>query len=844
MRGKWLLIALLLGSVVGFAPRAFAQDAGEVVARDVDEDSAASAEESSKSKSKRPGFLSWLMGKPKTEEKSEPRGLPPGSYLDRQRTKRSGSEGVAEAGPNRVAAESQSSSKPSLPPGLPQPPPDRTALAAGAKTGAEVQAPAAIDPPSLKRPDAAPVQRPSDLTASPSASSRRGERRIVGPLEARSVAQRTNPDSENRSANASRGTAVSRPASARRSLDGSSEPSPASPINGESATAGRSESVAGGSQNEPPRVPRRPLPPSRATAEASTGPQARVAARESTPAAAEVAPRRQDQGWSAAAPAESKNVGNIPLTAERPVPEATARSFSVPPSLQSPDTNAAPPSRSPASMTPASPPSPAQAAVSSGSPQSPAATSGAADASQTSPSLRVTARGPADVSVQRPFVYEVLLDNLGPGPASGVLVRAELPAGIQLQTKQATRGNIELSRDGQNTQLIWEIADVPPGANERLQLQMTSAIAQDFDLAMEWALMPLSQSTHVQVQEPRLALEIEGPDQVVYGQTQMYRVRVSNSGNGLAEDVVFTLSPQSATPQSQQLGSIEPGLNRSFEIELTAQNREALEIHGLATGGLNLKTEARKQIAVIASALEATLDGPGQGYQGSDASYRVVLKNNGLAASERVQCTLILPAGIEYAGQDSELRVVGRELRWEIPVLSAGQELTYSIPCQLLETGTQSMAFSCKGSADGHAEVSLATNVEAMADLQLLVIDPPAPATINEEVNYQIQLTNRGNVAATDVNVVAQFSKGIEPQRCAGHVGEIVPGQVLFQPLTRIEPGQTLTLSVVARASEVGNHRFRVEVTAGDSILVAEEATRFVESSAARISRSSSSDRR
>jgi uncharacterized repeat protein (TIGR01451 family) len=462
-------------------------------------------------------------------------------------------------------------------------------------------------------------------------------------------------------------------------------------------------------------------------------------------------------------------------------------------------------------------------------------------AEQTSPSLRVTARGPSEVPIQKPFVYEVLLENLGPSGANGVLVRSELPTGVQLQAKQVTRGNVEVSKEGNQTQLIWELTDLPAGANERLQLQLAAATAQEFDLAMEWALLPISQNTHVQVQEPRLALEIEGPDAVIFGETQSYRVRVTNPGTGAAENVVFTLSPQSATPQSQQLGTIEPGRDRTFEIELTAQNREALEIHGLATGGANLRSESRKQIAVMLSALEATLDGPATGYQGAESSYRLVLKNSGRAASERVECVMQLPAGVRYTGDNPAIRLDGRELRWELPSLAAGGEWTEQFPCQLLDTGVQTFAFRCQGTAAGQAEVTLATTVEAMADLQLVVNDPPAPATVGVDVNYQIQLTNRGTVAATDVTVIAQFSKGIEPQQCTGHVGEVLTGQVVFQPIARIEPGQSMTLSVVARANEAGNHRFRTEVTAGDAVLVAEEATRFVEATAPRISRSSSS---
>jgi hypothetical protein len=68
-----------------------------------------------------------------------------------------------------------------------------------------------------------------------------------------------------------------------------------------------------------------------------------------------------------------------------------------------------------------------------------------------------------------------------------------------------------------------------------------------------------------------------------------------------------------------------------------------------------------------------------------------------------------------------------------------------------------------------------------------------------------------------------------------GARAEIVPGQVLFQPVARIDPGQQVTLRVKARAEKGGNHVFRAEVKCGDpeTRLVTEDSTRFFGDAAA-----------
>ena len=85
-------------------------------------------------------------------------------------------------------------------------------------------------------------------------------------------------------------------------------------------------------------------------------------------------------------------------------------------------------------------------------------------------------------------------------------------------------------------------------------------------------MLPQKSTAKVQVREPRLDLTIEGPDEVVFGQSQTYKVRVLNPGDGTAPNVVFTLSPNSATPQTQKIGDIPPGKEAQFDVELTAQD--------------------------------------------------------------------------------------------------------------------------------------------------------------------------------------------------------------------------------------------------------------------------------
>ena len=126
-----------------------------------------------------------------------------------------------------------------------------------------------------------------------------------------------------------------------------------------------------------------------------------------------------------------------------------------------------------------------------------------------------------------------------------------------------------------------------------------------------------------------------------------------------------------------------------------------------------------------------------------------------------------------------------------------------------------------------NAQETSTTN-EALADLVMSIQEPRSPRA-GSEVTYEIKIKNRGGTVATDVRAIAQFSSDIEPIRINGGSGEIVSGQVLFDPIN-IEPRREIRLKIIAVADKGGQHRFRAEVRSGETELVSQETTRFVTS--------------
>ncbi|MCC9656403.1 DUF11 domain-containing protein [Rhodopirellula halodulae] len=455
------------------------------------------------------------------------------------------------------------------------------------------------------------------------------------------------------------------------------------------------------------------------------------------------------------------------------------------------------------------------------------------------PGIRVTTAGPKKVMIRQTHPYEIRVENRGSVTAEGLVVRAYIPDWADVVGQQSTRGDVSGSTENNVRQLNWRIEELAAGESERMLVRLKAARSGTHDLNVDWTIAPQKERMQVQVQEPELALTIDGPDEVIYGQSKTYTIRVLNPGDGIAPNVVFTLSPESSTPQSQRIGDIPSGKEAQFEVELTAQDLGDLKIHGLAVGDLELKAEADKNVRVLAADLEAVLSGPEVKYQNTEALYQLELTNHGTTASDDVVATLTLPMGVTYVGGMEGASLIDNQLRWKIASLTPGARRNYQFRCRLDSTGQHEFTFDCKGSAAGQTGVALTTNVEAIADLVLSIDDPSAPAPVGQDVSYEIVIRNRGSKPATDVRAIAQFSHGIEPQQIRGHEGEVITGQVLISPIARIDAGAEVRMQIVAKAAEGGHHRFRTEVRSGDTILVAEEATHYMNARNERISRRS-----
>jgi uncharacterized repeat protein (TIGR01451 family) len=360
-----------------------------------------------------------------------------------------------------------------------------------------------------------------------------------------------------------------------------------------------------------------------------------------------------------------------------------------------------------------------------------------------------------------------------------------------------------------------------------------------FDLAVDWTVRPNTAVKQIQVQQPALELALFGPQDMLYGQPGLFTIQLTNPGTGDAENVTleFVYGQQRLSPR--HIGTVAAGEQTEVDVELTAAEAGTLQVSALATGEGGLRAESEHKVLVRRGQLDVEIAGAPVEFAGKTATYEVRVSNTGNATASGVSATLLLPRGAKLVSSGEASNTSDTGMDWQLGSLSPGSERTLRFACELTAAGDNVVEAQVRGDDNLTSVGNFTTHVKALADLKLLVNDPQGPIAVGENAVFEIRIVNRGTKAAEQINVVSQFSEGIEPVEAHGGPANIVPGQVLFHPITRVAPGQEILLKVIARATQDGNHRFRAQVTGGDpeTRLVAEESTYFFDTGAARTAR-------
>ena len=440
------------------------------------------------------------------------------------------------------------------------------------------------------------------------------------------------------------------------------------------------------------------------------------------------------------------------------------------------------------------------------------------------PKIQIMTRIPQTIRVGMPSMFEIVAINQGDQLVEDVFVVTALPDWVKLAANETTHGSAA-SVDGE---LQWQVGRLASGARAIWKMQLVPQENRAFQLSTRWTVQPLGLATQVQVIQPELQLSLAGPQEMTYGETKIFTVRVTNTGNGDTSDVTLRISP--GVEDGQSIGEIAAGGSKLIELELTAEQAGAMKIQAaVSTVGCEA---VQKELSIVILRPELVLEvkGPKNNFAGAPVKYQIQVSNNGDTVARDVTVNAVLPMGARYLQSGKPTETVKRNMSWEIGVVEPGATRTFEFECILLSEGENKLSMRVEAVAAETRSAVVVTRVRGVADLKLIVSDPAGPVRMDEEATYKIQVINRGTRVAHGIDVIAQFGYGVEPVKTTGQTAELIPGQVIFDSIASIAPGEKVTLKVYARADKEGRHKIRVKLVGQDpaTTLIQEEMTWFL----------------
>ena len=327
----------------------------------------------------------------------------------------------------------------------------------------------------------------------------------------------------------------------------------------------------------------------------------------------------------------------------------------------------------------------------------------------------------------------------------------------------------------------------------------------------------------------------DSSDPAVVGQNLTYDVRVTNNGPSDATDVTLTdtlpgsVTFVSADPEQGScseatgtvtcdLGSLANGVEVQVTIEVTPTSVEMITNSAQVTATEPDPDSANNSVMetteVIASAdLSVTKnDSPDPVTDGQNLTYDLQVTNDGPSDATDVTLTDTLPGSVTFVSADAEQGSCSEAtgtVTCDLGSLANGETAQVTIVVTATSPGmsTNSAEVTATESDPDSANNSVmeTTEVTASADLSIIKSDSPDPVTVDQNLTYDVRITNNGPSDATGVTLtdtlpeeVTFVSADPEQGSCTQSAGTVTCD------LGAVDEGATVQVTIVVSPTSLG----------------------------------------
>lgn len=434
------------------------------------------------------------------------------------------------------------------------------------------------------------------------------------------------------------------------------------------------------------------------------------------------------------------------------------------------------------------------------------------------PQLSLLKTAPAVVNTDAEFVYGLQVQNSGQFPASGLVLRDPLPAGVVFLSAQGAACTL------QGDAVVCPLS-LPAGASQAINLSVRAPSVPGF--LSNTARLEFGEGSFIESTAQTTVTNAPRPDVTVSKSVDLpvvapggrlnYTVTVTNIGGSeaLGVELVDTLpvgvtlrsvTPAGCTGEAVircNVGVLAPGAQQSYLIAvdvaasasgtLTNVARVSASLddnpannEGTATSSVQQQAAPMADLSMSAQVTPAT-------YPGSDAEllFRASLRNLGPDTAQGVQVAIQLPAtglsvqSAQFGGQTCAVSAGGGSCL--IGALPNGAEIQGELRVRLTAALPQVLA---RFSASAQTMDPVVPNNTAEAAANLLVPPPlsadlaltlngPAQARLGDQLSLSATIANNGPESASNVRLSSSLPPALRLISAAGQASCTQTGQEL-----------------------------------------------------------------
>jgi uncharacterized repeat protein (TIGR01451 family) len=438
---------------------------------------------------------------------------------------------------------------------------------------------------------------------------------------------------------------------------------------------------------------------------------------------------------------------------------------------------------------------------------------------------------PATGLIGSPIILSVIVTNLGPHAARGVVVTDELPAELGLVSAEASQGACHAL----DHTVTCELGELPSGASASITLNLlpldlgpatNSVSVTSTELDPNPADNVASRIVTIQPSANLAVATAATPDPAALGHELVYLTTVTNLGPGTATSLVLNqMLSDSLTVVSIdstlanctnlngritcQIAELPAGSNALVRVVgIPAQIGAVTNLATVSAIETDLVPDNNSFLAITPVRLDADLAvalsvTPDPVLAGRQFTCTVIVTNLGPNPATSVALTNLLPAGIDLLAAESSRGTCSRNgdlVTCAVGDLAVGEGVILTLVAVPLGQGTITNHVSVRsGEADLHPENNAATAslvVRNIADLSLSVIEPPTLAILGFPLTYSLAVTNSGPHPATQILLTDLLPDGTTFVSVDSGQGTIsAEGNTWRLELGRLDPGETVTAS-------------------------------------------------